>query len=238
MDEKITIEIFKILGSAVAGGLITVFFNWLKSRRGNHVIVREISQSEQFKLPKDVRGKFEISYDNERVDKLVLTKLEIVNSGDDLIQSLEITLDVLPELLFIPGDFVDLSIPSTDNNTQLSQKENRKFVIKRDFLKQKKKYPSEKVELFCYSSTPVKFKVHGSGENWDVRYKKRKDNNILYLVVSFAIYLFAMLIYRLAYSSVKPPINIIIVAILVISGIFVTYLSVKMIYQTLKSFKK
>lgn len=232
-------EIINNIVSAVTGGIVTAVIGgvvyWLKSRRGNHIIVQEISQSEQLEFSQNVKEDLEVFYKGEKVDNLVLSKLEITNSGDEVIEPISITVDVLP-IKNGNVNFVELSTPSLDEKTKLFRKGKQKFVLRRDYLKSKKKYPSEKIEISCFSNEPVRFNFQGGGKNWDIRYKRRKYKYNLFVCISSILVIIMILV--IIYFEVvanTSHFSLLIKLIGEIFTIFVMVISFIMVYQSFKS---
>ena len=81
---------------AGASGYLLFLSEWFNSRRGNYIIVNEISRSPQFKVSALARDRLRVLFDGKPVTDLVLVYLRITNAGTAVIENvkLEITMRV------------------------------------------------------------------------------------------------------------------------------------------------
>jgi hypothetical protein len=170
MSEGLANQIIGGIVGAVAAGLIALIAYLYKSRQGNRIIVKRVSETPQIEISRRVKRKLEITYDGSPVDNLVLNTLVIYNNGNEIIKPVEFKLGVTSS----NGEIAYLEIEETDPLGQLGQmkviKDGYSFTIKRLYLNPKKKFKEEEIKLAVFSNTRLNFSVEGGGEGWYTKY--------------------------------------------------------------------
>ena len=163
-------EILKPLVSGIVGALVTAVVLYLRSRRGNRVVIYRVSETPQVRISESVRQNLSIRYKEQAVDNLVLNTLRIANGGAAVVEPLAIRFSILPSYGEI--DFLELEHVDPLSKTRL-QRDGNTFTLTRDFLNPQRAYKEEKVELNIFSNTKLNFSVVGGGKAWYARFEDR-----------------------------------------------------------------
>lgn len=177
MPENITFFgdlVVAIIGSIV-GVIASVVYVYMKSKKGNHVILQRNSETPQISISPRVRQNLQIGYKGQQVDDIVLNILNLYNNGEDIKDPIEIKIDVSSDTS-IPISFLELEKKDPLDKTFIV-KDGATFILSRGFLNAKKAYPEEQIELTFFSNTKLKFVVSGGGKGWSARYQNLNRSN-------------------------------------------------------------
>lgn len=97
-------EIIAVIVGAVVIGFIAYLY---KSRQGNRIIVKRISETPQIKISDMVRKNLKITYNDQPVDNLVLNNLVIYNNGNEIIEpAIMLVVLLIVALVYLIKDWV------------------------------------------------------------------------------------------------------------------------------------
>lgn len=161
-----------IVGALITGCIGIIAYVW-KGRRGNHVVVRRISETPQISLSPDISKRLEIRYNGQQIKNLVLNSLTITNEGRVTIDPAEITVKLEPVADEIQFFEVEHNDPLNRTTVVLGEKE---FTVKRSFLNPHKAYKEEKLKLAIFSNVNLNISTEGGGKDW---YSKFQDETIV-----------------------------------------------------------
>jgi hypothetical protein len=164
-------EIIAAIVGAVITGIIAFIAYIYKSRQGNRIIVKRISETPQIDVSRRVKRNLAITYNNQPVDNLVLNTLVVHNNGNEIIKPVEFKLEVTTP----KGEIDYLEVEEDDPLGQLGQmkiiKDRSSLTIKRPYLNPKKKFKEEEIKLAVFSNTRLDFSVEGGGEGWYAKFE-------------------------------------------------------------------
>ncbi len=167
-------EVLKALIVAVATAIVTAIVLYIRSRRGNRLVVVRISETPQIRISESAGKNLDIRYKGQVVDDLVLNRLYVANHGQNVIEPLEIELTVSARQGTI--DFWEFEYSDPLSKTKLERKDNS-LRIERDFINPKRAYKEESIEINIFSNTQLKFSVVGGGRSWYAQFEDRSIPN-------------------------------------------------------------
>lgn len=178
-------EVIATIIGLILGVILTGLANWWRQRRGNWVVINQISQSPQITISQEVRENLKITYEDKPADQLVLSTFRMTNTSPDNLEDIHIKMTISFKsraLGLDPNSFVELEyydpldkieIERIDSSSEeLSGK--RIYNIYRPFLNSERKYKEERIELTVFSSSEIETSVEGGGSGW---YTKFSDSS-------------------------------------------------------------
>jgi hypothetical protein len=164
-------EIIAAIVGAVVTGIIALIAYLYRSRQGNRIIVKRISETPQIDVSRRVKRKLEITYDGRPVENLVLNTLVIYNNGNEIIEPIEIGVGItLPDQT---SSYLEVEIDDPLGETEIDM--NRVgFTVSRPYLNPKKKFKEEEIKIAVFTSISLDFFVEGGGKGWYAEYKDEK----------------------------------------------------------------
>lgn len=163
-----------LIGSAITTVLALVTY-YIKSHKGNFVIVQKIRETSLIYIQEQVRKKLSIIYDQRQIEKLKLYEFVISNKGDSDIEDFEIKMNVIekPETRVM-----ELQVNDPQAKTEIvNHLGDSGFIsIKRPFLNPQKKIKSDVITIQVFTDTELEFSFTGGGRGWGVAYKEDTGN--------------------------------------------------------------
>lgn len=184
------LEVLKIVGAALAGGVATWIGKEWASRRGNRVMVTRVSETPQIRIGRQIgKGDLSIRYNNEDVDNLVVNILRIENNSSHTISPVIIQITAQPTYSSGCKFIKIISIRDPLEKTIISQRDNL-LIFEREFLNSAKAYKEEFIEVSIVSDNSITFSVKGGGKAWAIKYQDNEDISYIrrHSLISFGIF--------------------------------------------------
>jgi hypothetical protein len=198
-----------VLG-AVAGVILAQLFAWYKTRKGDKLVVRRTSQTNEINVSPSIQKDLEIKYKGVIASQLVVNTFEVFNDGESNLQDIEFSLgfdSVGAEAFFVTPEVSDYA--GQTKVVSNAKDSPARVVIKRTYLNKLVAHKKEKILVSLISNALLKVEVSGGGPGWSVVYEdavtKNRTSYFRYGILAIVTgVLFAMLISKFGIEGSGP----------------------------------
>jgi hypothetical protein len=217
----IPVETINTVIDVVGGALLALIGSgviyWIKSRRGNKVILEKVNETSVIQLSEKVRDNLSITYKGNKVNQLILYEFNLYNNGDNNISDFNMTVHFLNfdvnSPFFIEPIINDIQDETTTDLRFTNDGNHFELRINRPYLNAKKKFNKELITIQILADTNMGFNVIGGGEGWGTEYLDITKPNKILLALSNSLLLIASIIIGIAVFSKNNVYDSLLIAI-------------------------